>query len=234
MSVQSVTFGFAEVCQRSHEFLRRGCSNTPVEISWAGDLVVVKESILKQSEVNDMRGGEAEVEYTYHQPNCGDITVGLPSQYKVESTAIRTGGENSFGYTVPKAENPEDEKEWDLGIYQTLNDCGVLHDGGDALQTPNSTREVISLCGTLRRNAGLSEPQAHFLDNRDSFSKDPDNGLLIAIRTGFVWNWEVRYATKENILTEGLMKTDDVTVAFAAAIGELGMTNEDVFYFGML
>jgi hypothetical protein len=107
-------------------------------------------------------------------------------------------------------------------------------DGGDALQQPNVSREVISLCGTLRRNAGSSDPQVHFLDNRDSFDKDPDNGLLLAIRTGFVWDWEVRYATKENVLTEGLVKTDDVTAAFAEAIGALGMTNEDVFYFGML
>ena len=186
MSVQSETFGFVEVCGRSHEFLRRGCSSTPVTVSWAGDLLIVKESILKQSEVNDMRGGDATVEHMYQHLNCGDVTVGLPSQYKVEATGIRTGAENSFNYTVPKAENPEDEAQWDLGIYQTLNDCGVLHDGGDALQTPNTGREVISLCGTLRRDAGLSEPQAHFLDNRDSYEKDPDNGLLIAIRTGFV------------------------------------------------
>ena len=144
--------------------------------------------------------------------------MGLPSQYKVEATGIRTGSENSFNYTIPKAENPEDETQWDLGIYQTENECGVLMDGGDALQTPNAGREVISLCGTLRRSAGLSEPQVHFLDNRDSFDKDPDNGLLLAIRTGFVWDWEVRYATKENVLIEGLMKTDDVTAAFAAAL----------------
>ena len=229
----SMTYNFTEVCERSHEFLRRGCSNTPVVVSWAGDIVLIKESILKQSEVNDMRGAEAAVQYTYAS-ECGDVVVGLPGEYKVEETAIRTGGENSFQYAIPKAENEEDETQWDIDIYQSLNDCGVLMDGGDALQQPNVSREVISLCGTLRRNAGISEPQAHYLDNRKSYSKDPDNGLLIAIRTGMIWNWEIRYAPVERVLTEGLIMSDDVTATFTTALSALGMTHEDVFEFGMI
>ena len=233
MSVQSETFGYLEVCGRSHEFVRRACTNTPREISWAGDILIVKESLLKQSEVHDIRGGDSDVNHTY-QSNCGVQEVGIPPQYSVEETPIRTGGEDSFEYLIPKAEDPEDEKQWDLGIYQSLNDCGVLMDGGDALQTPNATREVIGICGTLRRNSGLGDPQVHYLDNRKSYSKDPDNGLLIAIRTGLVWNWEVRYAPKEMILSEGLMRSDDVTAQFMEQITALGMTSEDIFEFGMI
>ncbi|MCE5199083.1 hypothetical protein LLG39_08910 [bacterium] len=233
-SVMSKTFNYLELCARSHEFLRRGCSFTPMDVSWAGDLIIINETILKQSEVNDMRGGDCVVEHKYpaQSEECSETTVGLPNQYVVESTDIRTGGANTFEYTVPKATNEEDETQWDLNIYQSLNDCGVLMDGGDALQHPSVMGRVVSLCGTIDKQ-GMN-PQAHYLDNRKSYSKDPDNGLLVAIRTGFKWNWEIRYAPVERNLTAGLMMSDDVTAAFRAALAEEGMTDDDVFEFGMI
>lgn len=231
MSVMSKTFNYIEICGKSHEFLRRGCSKTPINVTWAGDLLIVSETILKQSEVNDIRGGNTEMQYTYTN-ECGTEKVGLPLQYAVKETGIRIGAENSFNYTIPKAENEEDETQWDLNIYQSLNDCGVLMDGGDALQQLNIMGHVTSLCGTIDR-VGLN-PQAHYLDNRASYSDDSNNGLLIAIRTGLVWNWEVRYTPKERVLSEGLMMSDDITSQFMEQITALGMTHEDIFEFGMI
>ena len=113
MSVMSVSFGYGEVCKKSHEFLRRGCSYTPLVCKWAGDLLVTEEALLKQSEVNDMRGeaGEVQASYAPVNENCETTTVGIPEEYAVEETSIRTEGAKTFEYSVPKAENEEDEEE---------------------------------------------------------------------------------------------------------------------------
>lgn len=237
MSVQSKTMGYEEVCARSHEFLRRGCSYTPKAASWAGDLLLTSGPVLKQSEVNDIRGEESDVEYTYSEMDgtgCGAETVGIPSQYKVEETDIRTGDARTFEYHTPKADDPEDETEWSLGLYQSDSDCAVLMDGGDALQKQGLERRVTSICGTIDRSSGVFDAQAHYLDNRKSYSEDPDNGLLVCIRTGAVWNWEIRYAPRERSLTSGLIMSDDVAEQFTAALAALGMTHEDVIEFGMI
>lgn len=233
MSLMSESLGYVEACGKSHEFLRRGCTKTPTKTSWAGDLLITEEVVVKQSEVNDMRGEESDVSHTYAPitEECPEKKVGIPSQYKVEETSIRSG-KGTFNYLIPKAKNEEDETHWDLDIYQSLSDCGVLMDGGDALQQPSIMGYVTSLCGTVDR-AGLS-PKAHYLDNRASYSDDPYNGLLVAIRTGLVWNWEVRYAPKEMVHSEGLMRSDDVTAQFMEQIILLGMTSEDIFEFGMI
>jgi hypothetical protein len=160
--------------------------------------------------------------------------TGIPTQYKVEETDIRTGGAKTFEYAIPKNPDPEEEKHWDLDIYQSNDDCAVLMDGGDVLQQPSIEQKVTSLCGTVDRSSGGAEPQAHYLDNRKSYSTDPDNGLLVAIRTGFKWNWELRYAPKEKILLNGLMDSDDVTAAFQLALAAEEMTNDDVYEFGMI
>lgn len=233
-SVNSRTFNYLELCAKSHEFLRRGCMFTPMATSWAGDLLVVNETMLKQSEVNDIRGGACTVEHTYPAPNegCSETTVGLPGQYSVEDTDIRTGGASTFDYAVPKAENEEDETQWDLNVYQSTSDCGVLMDGGDALQQPSVMGRVVSLCGTIDRQ-GMN-PQAHYLDNRKTYTGDPDNGLLVAIRTGLIPAWEVRYAPAERSLSSGLAMSDDVTTSFMEQIAALGMGHEDIFEFGMI
>ena len=237
MSIQSETMGYLEVCGKSHEFLRRGCTLTPKTNSWAGDLLLTGEPLLKQSEVNDMRGGEEVIEHTYAEvaeTGCGDVTVGIPSQYKVEETDIRTGEANTFAYHTPKNPDEEEEVNWSLDLYQSLNDCGILMDGGDALQSQSLERRVTSICGTVDRSSGIFDAQAHYLDNRKSYSDDPDNGLLVAIRTGAVWSWELRYAPVDRSMAEGLVMSDDVSEAFTAALSALGMTHSDVFEFGMI
>lgn len=238
MSVQSVTMGYAETCVRSHEFLRRGCSFTPMLYSWAGDLLLTSGALLKQSDVNDMRGAAGEVEHIFapvEGTDCGGVTAGLPSaEYEVEETEIRTGSSATFQHAIPKAENPEDETNWTLGILQSTDDCGKMMDGGDALQILHDTNRVTSICGTVDRDSGLFAAQAHYLDNRRSYSTDLDNGLLVCIRTGAVWNWEMRYAPVDRDLSEGLSMSDDVSAAFTSALSALGMTHEDVFEFGMI
>lgn len=234
MSVMSETFGYLEVCKKSHEFLRRGCTFTPFQVSWAGDLLIIKEALLKQSEVNDIRGGDGEVKHTYTTQECGDIEVGLPDQYQVEATSIREGGDNSFQYKIPKNPIEEEEANWTLDILQSLDDCGEMMDGGDALQVHDSSSRVVSLCGTIDRGSGLFDAQAHYLDNRKSYSTDPDNGLLVAIRTGAVCNWELRYVPQELNLSAGLSVSDDITLAFREALVAEGMTDEDVLEFGMI
>lgn len=237
MSVMSETFGYIEVCEKSHEFLRRGCSYTPKTYSWAGDLLLNGEVLLKQSEVNDMRGAESAVEHEYAEiegTGCGGITVGIPSEYKVEETDIRTGGANTFEYHTPKNPDESEEKNWSLDLYQSTSECGELMDGGDALQSQSLERRVTSICGTVDRSSGVFDAQAHYLDNRKSYTDDPDNGLLVAIRTGAVWAWELRYAPVDRDLTNGLSQSDDVSEAFTTALSALGMTHSDVYEFGMI
>ena len=235
VSVSSRTFNYLELCAKSHEFLRRACTKTPANVSWAGDLLLVASgSILKQSEVNDVRGGECVVEHEYPAPHedCTETTVGLPSSYVVEDTAIRTGGRDTFNYMVPKAANVEDEKNWDLNIYQSLSDCGVLMDGGDALYSPQAVGRVLSLCGTIARE--LYNPSVHFLDNRRTLEDDPDTGLLFSIRNGMTARWEVRWVDEQTTLTTGLSDSVDISAAFRAAMAGQGMTEQDVISFGMI
>ena len=237
MSVMSETFGYLEVCGKSHEFLRRGCSYTPKTYSWAGDLLLAGEPLLKQSEVNDMRGGAEAIEHTYVEiggTGCGGVAVGIPSQYKVEETDIRTGGANTFEYHTPKSPVEAEEENWSLNLYQSTNECGEMMDGGDALQSQSLERRVTSICGTVDRSSGVFDAQAHYLDNRKSYPDDPDNGLLVAIRTGAVWSWELRYAPVDRDLATGLIESDDISEAFAAALSALGMSHSDVFEFGMI
>jgi len=234
MSVASESYGYASKCCKSHEFLRRACTVTPSSSKWVGDLLITTDKMVKQSEVNDIRGGDCDTEIVFSKQHssCSDIKSELPSQFKVESTDIRTGGANTFEYLIPKAEDQEDEVNWELDIYQSTNDCGTLMDGGDAYQNLEVIDSVTSLCGTIERH--LYNPSAHYLDNRKSYSEDPDNGLLVAIRNGINGAWEVRYSPVERILTEGLVMSDDVTAAFTTALSALGMTHEDVFEFGMI
>lgn len=230
MSVASAEKGYAEGCIRSHEFLRRACTLTPVSSYWAGDLLVTQEAILKQSEVNDMRGeeGAAEIIHTPPTEECGEQTVSMPENYTAEETSIRSEGAATFEYAVSK-----NEPYWDVDIYQSRDDCGVMMDGGDVVFRTDSNSQVASICGTIIRKA-VGEPKAHYLDNRTSYSDDPDNGLLVAIRTGLAWNWEVRYAPKERNLTSGLIMSDDVTDKFMEQITALGMTQNDIIEFGMI
>jgi hypothetical protein len=232
----SKTFGYLELCGKSHEYLRRACTYTPKSVSWAGDIILTKEPILKQSEVNDIRGEDDDVRTTYTPPteDCSDIEAGIPSQYKVEETPIRTGGENSFQYKIPKNPVEEEETNWSLDIYQSNDDCAVLMDGGDCLYQEALQHRVTSLCGSIDKSSGAFEAKAHYLDNRKSYSTDPDSGLLVAIRTGAVWNWELRYVPKELNLSAGLSVSDDITLAFREALAAEGMTDEDVLEFGMI
>jgi len=234
MSVMSESFGYEEVCRRSHEFLRRGCSYTPNAVEWAGDMLVFREFVTKQSEVNDMRGGESAVEYHFSAvgDGCGDITVSLP--YTVEETGVRNGDDSTFEYLIPKSEDGESEDDWAVGMYQSLSDCGDLMDGGDALQLRDIKQTAVSMCGTLSFDTGATPAQCHYLDNRKSYQEDPDRGLFIAARTLPVGAWAVRYALATDDLSEGLIMSDDVTQAFTAALSALGMTHEDVFEFGMI
>ena len=239
MSVQSVTLGYDEACEKSHEFVRRGCSKTPKESSWAGDLLVVSGEIVKQSDVEDIQGEESDVEHVYASPNeaCSDMHVSIPAEFRVEETDIRTGGKQSFSFLIPKNENEEDEANWELGIYQSTGGddfCGLMgFDGGDALQHESDLGRVVSICGTIDRSS-IGTPQAHYLDNRKSYEDDTDNGLLICIRTGVVLRWEMRYAPVGRNLSSGLAASDDVTAEFTTALSAMGMTHEDVFEFGMI
>lgn len=234
MSVMSETFGYDESCCKSHEFLRRACTKTSKGVAWAGDLLVQSGIIIKQSEINDMRGGncDTEIQYPKPQPSCEAVTSGIPKEYTVEETSIRTGGRNTFQYIVPKNENPEEESNWEIGIYQSTNDCGILMDGGDAYQSEQVFGSVDSICGTIHRQ--MPNPSAHFLDNRVTLEDDPDNGLLFAIRDGMTGIWEVRYSPAKQVLTTGLSDSDDASSAFTTALSALGMTHQDVFEFGMI
>lgn len=237
MSVQSETMGYAEKCAKSHEFVRRACTYTPTNCSWAGDLLLTTDVVLKQSEVNDIRGAASEITYTFPSAgdgSCGGDFVRVGPGYSVDETDIRVGGVNTFSFNVPKSVNPDDEINWNLGILQSENECGEMFDGGDILYAQSLEKKVTSLCGTVNKSSGIFDAQAHYLDNRKSYLEDTDNGLLICIRTGAVWNWEIRYSPYGRDTTSGLIVSDNVTTEFTAALSALGMTHEDVIEFGMI
>lgn len=234
MSVLSETNNYEETCGSSREHVRRACTKTPSEVSWAGDLLIVKSEITKQSEVINIHGGDADIAVEYEKPNehCSDASISLPGRCKVEATPIRDGDDNSFEFAIPKGEEGADG--WDRDIYMSTGGtdmCGLFGlDGGDILFRETVIGRIVSLCGTIDRK-GIN-PTAHYLDNRNSYSEDPDRGLLFATKVGAVW--EVRYAPEGKDLSEGLIMSDNVTDAFITALSALGMTRDDIIEFGMI
>lgn len=236
MSVQSVTFGFSESCGISHEFLRRACSHTPNNFCWAGDLLVTESTTIKQSEQNDMRGFEEEVTLSFpaSSDSCSEVVLDPPGAVEIDETQIRTqaSGEEtsagSFTWAVPKSSDL-----WETDILAS-NDiyCGVLTDGGDIYSNESVLGRVDSLCGTIRRD--LLNPSAHFLDNRRTLPDDPDKGLLFSIRNGLSGEWEVRWVDDRVPLTVGLSDSLDISAAFRTALAGQGMTEQDVYSFGMI
>lgn len=233
VSVMSKTTNYIEHCGISLEHIRNGCTHTPRSIQWAGDIVILKDSVFKQSRVKKINGEGCNLEHTFPAASeeCGEKTAS-PDGVKEIEDEIRDGSEESFEFTIPQNSDREEEKNWDLDILMSNDECGEMQDGGDVLIQFDIFPRVVSLCGTIDRT--LFNPTAHYLDNRKSYSDDSDNGLLVAIRNGINGAWEVRYSPAERILTEGLIKSDDVTATFTAALSALGMTHADVFEFGMI
>lgn len=232
-SVMSKTMDYIEHCGISLEHIRNGCTHTPRSIQWAGDIVILKDSVFKQSRVEKINGAECTLEHTFPAASeeCGEKTASPDGVKKIEEE-IRDGSEESFEFTIPQNPDREEEKNWDLGIWMSNDWCGAMQDGGDVLMQFDTFPRVVSLCGTIDKT--LFNPTVYYLDNRKSYSEDPDNGLLVAIRNGINGSWEVRYSPVEKILTEGLAMSDDVTTAFTTALSALDMTHEDVLEFGMI
>lgn len=233
ISVTSRSMGFVEHCGKSLEHIRKGCTRTPRSIQWVGDMVILNGSVLKQSYVKKIFGDACDLHHTFPAASdeCGEKSA-TPTGVRSIENEIRNGTEGTFDFTIPQNPNRENEENWDLDILMSNDECGIMQDGGDVLLRLDSRSRVVSLCGTIDR--ALFNPSAHYLDNRKSYSEDPDNGLLVAIRNGVNGAWEVRYSPVERILTEGLVMSDDVTAAFTTALSALGMTHQDVFEFGMI
>lgn len=233
-SVWSKTMGYLEKCGLSMEYLRRGCTYTPESVKWAGDLVITKDATLHQSKMDCIRGEACDPSHTFPAASdeCGEKTVTPEGLEPVKETGIRSGGENSFQYTVE-----EGEPGWDLHIAATNDEgCGAgmsPADGGDVLFSFEATTQIKSLCGTVTVKS-FASPKAFYLDNRKSFSEDPDNGLLVAIQDGMIGDWKVLYTEKDLELTEGLAMATDISSQFLDALTEAGIDKKDVFSFGMI
>lgn len=239
MSVYSATLGYNETCGRSHEFLRRCCSFAPHQqgdVRWAGDFAIIRETRLKQSEQNDMRGGGEDIEFAFGAANdsCGVVTISAPSEVEIDETAIRNQAEDSetsngsFEWAVKKGSN-----DWQIGMLASSDVfCGVLTDGGDTFEHISTYSKVLSLCGTIDRT--LFNPEVYFLDNRNTLNDDDDAGLLFAIRNGVNWAFEVRWVDKLTNLTQGLCDADDISRSFTDALLANDLTEADVVSFGMI
>lgn len=234
-SVMSNTMGYLEKCGLSLEFLRRGCTYTPETVRWAGDLVITPESVLHQSVMRwENGGGECEAEHTFPpaSDSCGEKTVHPEGLKDVSGSAISEGGKNGFLWTVD-----EGQPGWDVHIAATNDEgCGgsmAPSDGGDVLFSFEAHTQIKSLCGTVAVNS-FASPKAFYLDNRRSYSEDPDNGLLVAIQDGMIGDWNVLYAEKDLELTEGLAMATDISSQFLDALTEAGIDKKDVFSFGMI
>lgn len=241
MSVYSDTFGYNESCQRSHEFLRRACSKTPTTFNWAGDLLVTKTSVVKQSEQNDIRGGAGEVAASFPAASegCGPSAVKAPSAAEVKETAIRAqaGAEGdskagAFSWAVQKYDD-KGNPQWDMDILAS-NDafCGVLTDGGDCYLNESVFGAVDSICGTIHRD--LFNPAAYFLDNRITTEDDTDKGLLFVIRDGLTATHEVRWVDEQVLLQTGLDDAANITEQFKAALALKGIPESSILSFGMI
>jgi hypothetical protein len=183
---------YIEHCGISLEHIRNGCTHTPRSIQWAGDIVILKDSVLKQSRVKKIKGAGCNLEHTFPAASeeCGEKTAS-PDGVKEIEEKIRDGSEESFEFTIPQNPNREEENNWDLDIWMSNDECGAMQDGGDVLLQFDTFPRVVSLCGTIDK--ALFNPTVYYLDNRKSYSEDPDNGLLVAIRNGINGAWEVRY-----------------------------------------
>lgn len=232
-SVMSESLGYKETCGVSIEYLRRGSTYTPKAVRWAGDIVITTEAMLHQTKMELFSGGECEPAYTFSaaSDDCGEVTASPTGLNSVKETSIRNG-DGSFAFTVA-----EGAAGWDEGIAATLDGgCGgsmAPQDGGNVLFSFEPQSQIKSLCGSIERKAH-GEPVAFYLDNRRSFSEDPDNGLLVSIKAGIAPEWEVRYAPQGMDLSSGLEVSDDVTAQFMEQIAALGMSHEDIFEFGMI
>ena len=241
MSVFSKYQGYDEFCGLSHEFRRRACTLTPTEVSWAGDLIVYPGTKLKQSEVSHFNGGDSEAAtITYTTPDeehCDDFVGPLPDGKEIIATAIRSYGEDSFSYAIPKAEDGEDETQWDTDIYQAelrVDLCGMMgHDGGDCLYDQSIQGKIKSICGTI--DISGANPEAWFLDNRKSYADDPDTGLLVVAKTGYMPTLQVLFSAGDNPMPNGIFPAcTDVTTSFMEALAQNGLAVTDVLEFGMI
>ena len=234
-SVMSKTMGYLEKCGLSLEFRRRGCTYTPKTVRWAGDLVITSESVLHQSVMRwDNGSGECEAEHTFPpaSDSCGEKTVHPDNLEDVSGSTISEGGKNEFLWTVD-----EGQPGWDIHIAAT-NDiwCGgsmAPSDGGDILFDFDGQTKIKSLCGTVEISS-YGAPQAFYLDNRVTYQKDIDAGLLVALQHGVTKDLTVLYAKKDISLAEGLVGATDVSAKFLTALAVHGIGKADVISFGMI
>lgn len=233
-SVDSMTFGFSEICGLDLEFVRRGCTYTPGSVKWAGDIVISKEAMLHQSVMRHIVGGPCESTYTFQDTSveCESVTVSSPELHDVSDSEISSGSKDSFLLTIE-----EGQPGWDVHIAATNDEgCGgsmAPSDGGDVLFSFEAHTQIKSLCGTVAVNS-FASPKAFYLDNRRSYSEDPDNGLLVAIQNGLTGDWKVLYADALTPLNEGLVDAEDISAAFLDALTEKGISKQDVFSLGMI
>lgn len=244
MSVDSMTFGFDEDCNRQHEFLRRFTSKTPDadggSAYWAGDLLVVPNYKIKQFEQNDLRSvGDNNLTWTYPAQNssCGQYIVHPYGNCEIETTEITEQANSSgtdsgsFKWAVPK--EVDGKKLWDEDILASSDaGCGVLTDGGDCYSNASYLGRIDSVCGTISRE--MYNPVAYFFDNRSSTSDDKDTGLLYIIGGGVVRQWELRWIDQFTQINKGLDDAEDITSLFLDAVAERGLDIAEIVEFGMI
>lgn len=233
-SAGSLSMDYLEKCGKSIEFLRRACTHTPGSAKWAGDFVILQESMLHQSLMRYMDGsGACESSHTFPAASeeCGEKTARPTGIKDVEDTEIRTTN-GTFDFTIG-----ETEPLWDRGIAATNDEgCGgsmAPSDGGDVLFNFEAHTQIKSLCGTVVVNS-FAEPKAFYLDNRVTYQEDIDAGLLVALQHGITKDLTVLYAKKDIPLAEGLVGATDVSTKFLAALAVHGIGKADVISFGMI
>lgn len=225
-SVYSETLGYTEICGSNVGFSRDCCTFTPKKIKWAGDLILASQSVLHQSSMQYSHGSQCDLSHVFEQyGQCPPETYSSGKSVQEVDSALQ----NDVVHTL--------DTGWDIGIAAT-NDayCGEgAHpaDGGDVLFNFETHTQVKSLCGTVAVNS-FGEPKAFYLDNRRSYSEDPDNGLLVAIQNGLTGDWKVLYADALTPLNEGLVDAEDISAAFLDALTEKGISKQDVFSLGMI
>lgn len=121
----------------------------------------------------------------------------------------------------------------DIPSFSSVEDCGVLVDGGDIYYNGEWTTKFKSLDDTFSHTtAGPDELiNIAYLDNRKTYSKDPDKGLLFAIQDILSKAWLFKFTHKDG---QTIGKMEDVTSIIAAKLAEKELGMQDVLLVGMI
>ena len=221
--------GLILIAGASVEFCRGAKAYTPAKAMWAGDILITTQAEHRQSFWKRVNGGACDVKDTVSpSEDCKNLDLSPAGIINPEETDVRNC---SLGFSFDPERSAKNG--WDMDIYASVEDCGVLVDGGDIYYNGEWTTKFKSLDDTFSHTtAGPDELiNIAYLDNRKTYSKDPDKGLLFAIQDILSKAWLFKFTHKDG---QTIGKMEDVTSIIAAKLAEKELGMQDVLLVGMI